>query len=74
MSDRPALDGALVAVVSAALHERCLRRWEEGKGAEPTWTPTLHPAQAHDHGALDVVAALRDQGWICHHRKEGIPS
>lgn len=53
-----ALDGALVAVISTALHQRCSGL----QGID-------HRADDHDHGALDVVAALREQGWICTHAR-----
>lgn len=58
MSPAEALNGALVAVVSDALHQRCARL-----GAID------HRADDHDHGALDVVTSLREHGWICTHQE-----
>ena len=49
-----ALDGALIAVVSGALHERCA-----ALGA------TDHRPDDHDHGAVAVVQALTAAGWVC---------
>jgi hypothetical protein len=54
------LDGALVAVISDALHQRCTNLGI----AE-------HRPDAHDHGARDVAAALRRHGWICTHGPTG---